>query len=192
MTQSKNKTTDIDKELSRLEYSLDKGINFKDRIILITGEIEESSSFNRLEAALCEMERDTRKGITIRINSGGGSVYEALAMVGRIENSRCHITTECYGHAMSAAGLILSSGSKRRMSRRAWFMYHEIMAASEGSISEIEDQVFQLRREMHQWADAMTDLTTESLEFWKSIAKRRDCYLSAEECLKYGIVDEIF
>ena len=65
------------------------------------------------------------KAITIRLHSEGGSVYEALAIVGRIEKCKCQIITEGYGAIMSAATLILASGDKRRISRLAWFMVHE-------------------------------------------------------------------
>jgi ATP-dependent Clp protease protease subunit len=188
----KPEKTDIERENTRLEYSFEKGINFKDRIIQITGSIKERESFDYLDAALCEMERDSKKTVTLRINSPGGSVYEALAMVGRIENSKCHVTTECYGHAMSAAGLLLASGSKRRMSSRAWFMHHEISSGLSGSLTEMQEELAQLQREQNAWASAMADFSEQSEDFWMKAARKSDFYLSAEECLSLGVVDELF
>lgn len=188
---TKNKHTDVDKESLRLEYCFEKGINFQDRIIQITGEIEDQSSFDYLDAALNEMERGTKKAITIRINSPGGSVYEALAMIGRIESSKCQIITECYGHAMSAAGLILAAGDKRRMCKRSWFMYHEMQYAISGSHSEIKDAFLQAEREMQAWATAMSEFSNMDLTFWQEAAHKHDYHLTATECLDMGVIDEI-
>ena len=188
MTTKTNKSD----ETLRLEYAFEKGINFKDRIIQITGEIEDQNSFDYLDAGLTEMETKSKSSIKLKINSPGGSVYEALAMVGRIEDSKAHIVTECYGHAMSAAGLILASGDKRRMSRRAWFMIHEISAGVVGTVTQMEEEVLQIKREMEAWSDAMADFTKKSKKFWWDLAQKKNAYLTAEECLKYGIVDELF
>ena len=188
----KSKHTDVDKESLRLEYCFEKGINFKDRIIQITGEIEENSSFDWLDAALTEMERDSKKAITLKINSPGGSVYEALAMVDRIQESKCHIVTKCYGHAMSAAGLLLAAGNKRLMGKRSWFMYHEIYTGARGTVSELKDQVSQVEREMQDWARAMEEFTDQHCDYWQSVAHKHDFHLNAEQCLELGVVDELF
>jgi ATP-dependent Clp endopeptidase proteolytic subunit ClpP len=192
MSSKANKHNDVDKESLRLEFCFDRGINFKDRIIQITGEIVDQATFDYLDAAMTEMERGTKKGITIKINSPGGSVYEALAMVGRIERSKCHVTTECYGHAMSAASLLLIAGDKRIMSRRAWFMHHEISTGARGTVTEMKEFIQQISRELDSWAECMADYSSESKEFWLKAAHKQDFYLNAEECLKLGIVDELF
>lgn len=191
MTQ-KNKHTDVDKESLRLEYCFEKGINFKDRVIQITGEIEENSSFDWLDAALTEMERDSKKGVTVKINSPGGSVYEALAMVDRIRESKCQVITKCYGHAMSAAGLILASGNRRYMGKLSWFMYHELSTELHGTLAELKDQVSQAEREMLEWARAMAEFSVENASFWETVAHKHDFHLNAQQCLKAGVIDGIF
>jgi len=72
--QNRSQKTDINKESLRLDYCFDKGINFKDRIIQVTGSITEAQSFDWMDAALSEMERESESPITIKINSPGGSV----------------------------------------------------------------------------------------------------------------------
>lgn len=181
-----------DKEQLRLEYNFDHGVNFKDRVIRITGQIEDGESFDWLDSAMSELERGSKKAITIRINSPGGNMYEALAMLGRIERSKCHTITECYGHAMSAASLLLAGGKKRRMSRRAWLMTHEISYGLHGTHAEVKEQVAQAEREMKAWAEAMSEFSSEDAEFWIKVAKKQDYYLNADQCLQYGIIDEIF
>lgn len=188
----KNKHTDVDKEALRLEYCFEKGINFKDRIIQITGEIEENSSFDYLDAAMTEMERDSKKAIQIKINSPGGSVYEALAMVDRIKDSKCQVITKCYGHAMSAAGLILAAGDKRLIGSRSWMMYHELSYGTKGSHSEVRDYVEQAEREMRAWVQSMAEFSNRDESFWDCAAHKHDFYLDANQCLEYGIVDDIF
>ena len=106
------KAKDIDKEKLRLEYLFDQGVNFVDRVIQINEEIGEES-FAFIDAALSELERTSKKTITVRINSPGGSVYDALAIVGRLNSSNCRIVTEAYGHVMSAATLLLAAGRMR-------------------------------------------------------------------------------
>lgn len=191
MSQKTNKHTDVDKESLRLEYCFEKGINFLDRIIQVTGSIEDGSSFDYLDAALTEMERNSKKAITIKINSPGGSVYEALAMIDRIKDSKCQIITKCYGHAMSAAGLILASGDKRYIGSRSWFMYHEMYTGVAGTVADLRDQVEQVEREMKDWALCMEEFSKKPTEFWQTAAHKHDFHLNSQQCLEYGIVDGI-
>lgn len=192
MTLKNKKKDDSTEETLRLEYVFEKGINLKDRVIQITGEIEDCTSFDWLDAAFTEMERDSKKAITLKINSPGGSVYEALAMVDRMRESKCQIITKCYGHAMSAAGLILSAGDKRYIGKRSWFMYHEMTTGIGGTVAEIEEQLSQIKREMKEWAQAMEEFSTQPIDFWINAAHKHDFHLNAKECLDFGVVDGIF
>ena len=63
-----SRTKDVDKEKLRLDYLFDQGVNFVDRVIQINEEIDDHS-FSFIDAALCELERASKKTITIRINS---------------------------------------------------------------------------------------------------------------------------
>lgn len=186
------KKAEHEAETLRLEYLFNDGVNFKDREIRITGEIMSEGTFDFIDSALSELERKSKAGVTIKINSPGGSVYEALAIVDRIKESKCQITTKCYGHAMSAAGLILAAGDKRYIGKRSWVMYHEISAGTFGSVSEMEDSVKQLKREQEEWARAMAEFTTKPAEFWHEVSKKKDFYINAEESLAAGVVDALF
>jgi ATP-dependent Clp protease protease subunit len=193
MSQIKNnKTTEADFEALRLEYCFEKGVNIRDRIIQITGEITDQQSFDWLDAAMNEMEHESKKSITLKLNSPGGSVYEALAMVDRIRDSKCQVITKCYGHAMSAAGLILASGDKRLIGSRSWFMHHEMSSGTEGTYASMVDEVQQMEREMREWSRSMAEFSNQSAEFWLKVAHKKDFYLNATECLQLGVVDEIF
>lgn len=173
-----------------LETLLEHGINFRDRIITITNEID-SDEFLRIDAALSEMESDSRKSVTIRINSPGGTVYDALAIVGRITNSKCKIITEGYGHVMSAATLILACGDERKLSKFAWFMCHEASYAVDGKHTDIKRAVLQAEKEEQHWSKWMEEFSNKDSKFWQKVASEQDTYYSASELLELGIVDEI-
>lgn len=173
-----------------LETLFERGVNFRDRIITINNEID-SAEFQKIDAGLSEMESDSRKSVTIRINSPGGSVYDALAIIGRLKASKCKIITEGFGHIMSAATLILACGDERRMSKFAWFMIHEASYSVDGKHKEIKAAVAQNEREEIQWAKWMEEFSERDAKFWKKTADEKDTYYTPEELKELGVVDEI-
>jgi ATP-dependent protease ClpP protease subunit len=192
----KNNKTSIDAKIAattlHLEYWFDKGFNLRDRIIQLTDEIV-FPAFDFVDAALTELENESRKGVTIRLNSLGGSVYEALAIVGRINASPCKITIEGYGAIMSAATLILAAGDKRKLSHLAWFMHHEASVdAGEMRAAQLDAFTKQLKREEKQWAKAMAEYTNRDAKFWLTKGTHIDAYFDANELLKLGVIDEVF
>lgn len=183
--------TKLSQAAMHLEYAFDRGVNFIDRTITISGPIE-SPWFDIVDAAMSEFERGSRKGVTVKIFSEGGSVYEALAIVGRLRKSKCHITTEGYGCVMSAATIIMACGDTRKMSEFATFMHHE--SAYEmpyGRHSENKNYVAQADREEELWCKWMARFSSESPDFWREFGKHVDAFFFADECLKYGVIDEI-
>lgn len=181
---------DADMEKLRLDLLFENGISIQDRTVLISGEIVEGD-FDRLDSAMNELERGTKAGVTIRINSPGGNVYEALAMIGRLTSSKCHITTEGYGQVMSAATLLLACGDKRRISKYCTFMAHESSYSLKGTHSNIKEEVEQAERDERLWASWMAELSEEPEAFWFSVVKKKNVYLNSEQCLLMGVVDEI-
>lgn len=183
-----------DNRLSRLsihyECLFDHGVNFRLRQIQITDSIKHPQ-FDIVDAALSEMEADSRKTVTIKINSGGGECNEALAIVGRIKRSSCHIITEGYGQVMSAATLILAAGHKRKISEYSWFMHHESQYEGSGRHSEMKNLVTQAEREERIWARWMARLSDMDAEWWLKEGTGKDAYFTAEQLLQFGVVDEI-
>jgi len=186
-----SRAKDKDKEKLRLEYLFEQGINFVDRVVQLNEEIGEAS-FAFIDSALSELERTSKKTITVRINSPGGSVYDALAMVGRVKSSKCRIVTEGYGHVMSAATLLLASGRKRRMSKYCVFMVHQMSYYIGGSHAETKEEVDQVEKQERQWCQWMSELSNKDAEFWYKQTYKKNFYLTPAECLEYGIIDEIF
>jgi ATP-dependent Clp protease protease subunit len=174
------------------EIALKHGIDLQSRNIQLIGDISEDM-FALLDVALNLLEAKNKQGITIKINSMGGSVYDALAIVSRIRSSKCYITTEAYGACMSAATMILAAGKKRKMSESAVVMHHESAYDVEGTHSQVKHLSAQIEREELMWCKMMEKFTGTSSEVWASKGKLgEDWYLSAEECKDLGIIDEIF
>lgn len=181
----------LERKALQLQYSFDWGVDIENRVIRISGEID-TGYFDYLDAALCELEHQSKGAITLRINCPGGSVYEALAMAARIRACKRQIITEGYGHIMSAATLLLASGDKRRMSHLAHFMHHESSYGLEGNHAYIKNEVAQAEREHKQWARVMEELTGTAAEYWEVEGVSTNAYFDAETCKDLGIIDEIF
>lgn len=184
------KSSLIDLKAIQLQYAFEHGVNFGARIITISNDIDHDT-FKLVDAALTEMESESKAKVIIRINSTGGSVYDALAIVGRMQSSKCKIITEAYGAAMSAAIAILAAGETRRMSKTGWCMWHGSSYEAVGSHKEIIDLVEQREREEKQWAAIMGELTTGSDQYWYDKAMKKDFYLTAEQAKDLGVIDEI-
>lgn len=186
-------TPDISLELEklRLDFLFEKGINFNDRSIKLDGEVGADFCFWDFDNAMSELERHNKKPITLKINSIGGSVTEALAIIGRMKASKCKIHIEVYGEAFSAATLILAFGNKRKVSRFATLMHHEISYPVSGRHSGNINQVDQYKKEWSTWCDWLATCTKKPASFWMSKSKQ-DYFISPEEAVLFGLADEIF
>lgn len=174
-----------------LRYVFEHKVNFKTRTILLNQEIDEAS-FTLIELALSEMEAHSRQPIIIRINSDGGSTYDALAIVGRMRRSKCKIITEGYGKVQSCATLILAAGKLRRFSHIATFMHHESSYALEkGKHSGQLALVSQFEKEEKLWAECMARFSKKPVSFYLKAGKYVDKYWTPEQLIEFGIVDEL-
>jgi len=175
-----------------LSYQFEYGVNFNERIINLTGDIDETMFFV-LDSALNEMETKSKKDIVIKIHSVGGNVYDALAIVGRITECKCKIITKGYGCVMSAATLILASGTRRReISKYGRFMWHEASYSLEGKHSEIKATVKEMEREEALFSEYMAEFTKKDAKFWRSTGVHEDAYFSPNQLKSFGVVDEVF
>ena len=184
-----NKLTYVAQHLS---FWFEKHVNFEDRIIRLTGEIDEEK-YNLVDSAMTEFERRGRSAVTVRINSEGGCTYQAMAIVGRLTSSKCDIITEGYGAIMSAATLILACGkeTKRRISKYSWFMWHEASYEYSGRVSEHDAQLKQVKKEESFWCENMAKITKKPIKFWKENGVGIDTYYTPEQLVALGVADEI-
>lgn len=176
-----------------LEYAFNRGVDLENRIIQLTEDIEDHH-FCMFDSAMTTMEQMNKKTITVKINSYGGDVYTALAIIGRMFESRCRIHTKGYGKIMSASTAILAAGHKRSISRLAEFMHHESSYELPGPAreSEHEQALKESLNLSEKWCALMTELTGISKHHWRNWGKGKDYYFSPERCLELNIVDEVF
>lgn len=171
--------------------AFDHGVDLVGRSIQLVGVIDEEM-FRLVDTALNLLERDSKATVTFKINSQGGSVYDAMAIIGRMRSSKCKIVTEGYGSVMSAATLILAAGDKRRISELSWVMWHESSYDVGGTHTQVKHFSQQVDREDKMWVQMMAKLTLATADFWQNKGQSgKDFYLNAKECLELGIVDEI-
>lgn len=173
----------------QLEYSFDFGVDFNERTITLTHDVD-YPMFDIVNAAMSHMEGSSKAAITIIINSFGGSLYEALAIIGRFKKSKCKIITEGYGAVMSAALLILAAGNKRKLSQFSIPMYHELSYDLYGRHSENKRDVKQAQKEMEIIAEIMSKYSTKDKNYWLKISTT-DVYFTPKELLKLGVIDEV-
>lgn len=173
-----------------LSYAFEYGVDFDNRVITLTGDIQHGW-FDIVDAALTQMEAASKSKVTVRINSGGGDTYEAMAVVGRLTTAKCHIVTEGFGHVMSAATLILACGDKRRMHKYCRFMWHEASYGLEGKHSENKHAVKMIEAEEKLWCEVMAEYSDKDIKYWNKEGISLDRFFWAEELLQLGVIDEI-
>lgn len=160
------------------------------RIVRVIGLIDEDS-FATFSADLSELEK-SEKPIEIELNSGGGNDFDALAFVSRIRRSPCTINVTGVGFVASAATMILVSGTgRRRLCKDAWVMLHESHERLRGMTSHLAAEVRRLQRAEDHWCRLMEEYTGTKASYWRDLNSQGDTYLTAVECLEYGMIDEI-
>ena len=164
----------------------------KERIIFLGGPIDDHTA-NIIIAQLLFLEsEDPKKDVQLYINSGGGVVYSGLAIYDTIQHIKCDVSTICTGIAASMASIILSSGTKgkRFILPNSEVMIHQPLGCAEGQATDIEisaRQILKLRAQMNKILSKNTGKPFAQIE--KDV--ERDFFMTAEEAIKYGIVDEI-
>lgn len=165
----------------------------EDRIIFLAGEIDDSLA-NLVVAELLFLEgKDPSKDIFLYINSPGGSVSAGFAIYDTMNYIKCDVCTICVGLAASMAAFLLSSGvkGKRFALPNSEIMIHQPSGGVQGQASDIvihAEQIIKTKKKINKILAENTLQTLEKIE--KDV--ERDYFMSAEESLKYGIVDKIY
>lgn len=165
----------------------------EERIIFITGEINDAVA-NTVVAELLYLEaKDSTKDIDVYINSPGGSVTSGLAIYDTMNFIKCDVSTICIGMAASMAAFLLSSGKKgkRYALPSSEIMIHQPLGGAQGQASDIKIQaehILALKKKLNSVLAANTGKPIEQIEKDTD----RDNYLTAEDALGYGLIDKIF
>lgn len=163
----------------------------KDRIVFITGEIDDLMA-NNVIAELLYLDSLNNNDINIYINSPGGSVSAGMAIYDTINFLGSDVSTTCLGIAASMAAFLLAAGKKgkRFILPNADVMIHQPLGGAQGQATDIKiasDRIVNLRKRLNK---CLAKNTGQAL---KKIEKdtERDNYLDAKEAVMYGIVDKI-
>jgi ATP-dependent Clp protease protease subunit len=164
----------------------------KDRIIFLSGAINEDVA-NIIIAQLIFLENeDNKKDITIYVNSPGGHVTAGLAIIDAMNFVKPDVAVVCMGMAASMGAMILSSGTKgkRFVLPHSEVMIHQPLGGTEGQASDIAIAAEHILKTKQILYKMLAKNTGKSLAQIEKDADR-DYYMSAEEAVKYGIVDKI-
>jgi ATP-dependent Clp protease protease subunit len=163
----------------------------KDRVIILSGEINDNSA-NTVIAQLLYLDSLNNDDIHLYINSPGGLTSSGLAIYDTMNYIKSDVSTICIGMAASMASILLSSGEKgkRFALPNAEIMIHQPLGGVQGQAVEIKiaaERILKLKEKLNK---ILADKTNQDI---KKIEKDtdRDYFISADEALKYGIIDKI-
>lgn len=164
----------------------------KDRIVFLTGEITDHSA-NTIIAQLLFLEsEDPKKDIFLYVNSPGGVVNAALAIIDAMNHIKPNVSTICVGIAASGGALVLAHGQKgkRFALPNAEVMIHQPLGGVSGQASDIAitaENIIKVKKKLNKMMAEATGQKLERIE--KDVD--RDYWMDADEAKKYGVVDKI-
>ncbi len=166
---------------------------FEDRIIFLGTPISDDIANAVMAQLLCLQQMDAERDIEIYINSPGGSFTALTAIYDTMRYIKPDVRTVCLGQAASAAAVILAAGTKGKrlaLPNSRILIHQPATEGGYGQSSDIEIQareILRIRSLMEQMLAEDTGKTTDEV----SRDIERDKYLTAEQALEYGIIDEV-
>ena len=163
----------------------------EDRIILLTGEIDEHLA-NIIISELLYLDSVNHKDISLYINSPGGSVTAGMAIYDTMNFIKSDVSTICIGMSASMGAFLLSSGTKgkRYSLPNSEVMIHQPLGGAQGQATEIKiaaEHILKTRQKLN-------DILSKNTGKEKGIIEHdteRDFFMDANEALAYGIIDKI-
>ncbi len=164
----------------------------KERVIFLTGQVEDHMA-NLIVAQLLFLESENpEKDIYIYINSPGGSVTAGLAIYDTMRYIKCDIATVCVGQAASMGAFLLSGGTKgkRYVLPNARVMIHQPLGGFQGQATDFEIHAREILTIKEKLNRLMAEHCGKTLE---EVVRdtERDNFLSAQQAVDYGLVDQI-
>jgi ATP-dependent Clp protease protease subunit len=168
-------------------------LDYEDSVIFINDEITDHTltDFIIRMRSLLQHRKNKKAPVNLMINSPGGDIYEMFGIIDYIETLDVKVNTICRGRAFSAAAIILTCGTgTRMMSKRSTVMFHQSSSFLGGKMSDITaylDNVKSLEKVIY---GMLAERTNKDAEWWKN-KMRSDMFLTAEELLEVGVIDQI-
>ena len=166
----------------------------KDRIIFLSEDVNHVTASLVIAQMLFLESEDPDKEISFYINSPGGSITDGMAIVDTMNYIKCPVSTICIGLAASMGSVLLASGAKgkRYATPNSEILIHQplISGGLSGQTTEIKIHADHMVKTREKLNKLLSEKTGQSLEQIEKDTER-DHYMTAEEALKYGIIDEI-
>ncbi len=164
----------------------------KERIIFLTGEVNDASASLICAQLLFLESEDPKKDIFFYINSPGGVVTSGLSIYDTMQYISPDVTTLCMGQAASMGSLLLTAGAKgkRYSLPNSRIMIHQPSGGFRGQATDIEihaKEILNLRSRLNKIYEKHTGMPLNEIEK----AMERDNFMSPEEAKKFGLIDEI-
>lgn len=164
----------------------------KDRIIFLGDEVNDVTASLVVAQLLFLEAEDPKKDISLYINSPGGSISAGMAIYDTMKFIKCDVSTICIGMAASMGAFLLAGGTKgkRMILPNSEVMIHQPLGGAQGQATEIRiaaEHILKTKKKLNEILAENTGKPVEQIE----ADTERDNWLTAEEALKYGLVDAI-
>ncbi len=164
----------------------------KDRIIMLSGEIDDDLANSVVAQLLFLSAEDSEKDIFLYINSPGGSITAGMAIYDTMNLVAPDVATICIGMAASMAAFLLASGTKGKRSAlpNSEILIHQPLGGASGQATEIQiaaKHILRVKERVNRILAEKTGKSYDQINF----DTERDNYMFSEEALAYGIIDSI-
>ncbi|MDF2839133.1 MAG: ATP-dependent Clp protease proteolytic subunit [Evtepia sp.] len=163
-----------------------------DRIIFLSEEVNDTTASLVVAQLLYLEAQDPDKDIQFYINSPGGSVTAGLAIYDTMQYIKADVSTICIGMAASMGAFLLSSGTKgkRLALPNAEIMIHQPSAGTRGQITDMAIHLKRFEENKKRLNSILSENTGKPIEVVQTDCER-DNFMSAEEAMAYGLVDQV-
>ncbi len=164
----------------------------RERIIFLVGPVNDQMASLVVAQLLFLESENPDKDISLYINSPGGSVYDGMAIFDTMQFIRPDVSTLCTGFAASMGTFLLTAGAKgkRFALPNARIMIHQPSGGSQGTAADVAiqaEEVLYTRRRLNELTAERTGKTVEQI----ATDTDRDNFMSADQALTYGLIDEV-
>lgn len=163
----------------------------KERIILLTGEINDASA-NVIVAQLLYLDSLNSNDISLYINSPGGSITAGMAIYDTMNFIKSDVSTICIGMAASMGAFLLSSGQKgkRYALPNSEIMIHQPLGGAEGQATEIKIAAEHILKSRDKLNKILSKNCNQDIKIIEQDTER-DNFMDSKEALEYGLIDKI-
>ncbi len=164
----------------------------RERIIFLGTAIDDDVANSIVAQLLLLDSENPEKDIMLYINSPGGVITAGMAIYDTMNLIKADVQTICLGEAASMGSFLLSSGAKgKRMALpSARIMIHQPLGGAQGQATDIELEAKEILRMKEMLTGILADNSGQDIEKVKKDCER-DYYMSAEEAVKYGLIDKV-